>query len=868
MRIYELPFSYGISFAFGNVFIFMILRYYGVTKAFVVAVVINLLDWHFFYPDFYTVFFTIEVLLVGLAWKKTKHNILLLDALYWIFIGAPAIALIFYLHRNTINVEGYLVVVNKSINGFLNMLIADIIVSYVPVQRILGYKKRKLTDLNKMMLHLTIVSVFGPFLLYTMIDGWLSQENMNSEINHMLERSSSSIMVEANSWDISDLRKVRLKSPIYLNRFDEIIEKNSFEGDLEILLVDGNHNVYISNRDESQYNEMYNWGENGEITKINENIFMWFPKQEGLSFDLSRWNEAFYITDAAFDDVDLKIQVRKSLQNYTKSSWENYLNKFLILLAFSIAAISVAIAMSGFLSRDLSKLTRSTTGLPEKLKRQDLIEWPNITISQVNSLVENFKVMSNNLVTLFSETRIMNSQLLSQTKELKNSKEQMRKLAYYDILTELPNRLCFTEYLEDLLNLAEEKQLAVMFIDLNRFKRINDTLGHEVGDILIKEIAKRLSYFLKEDSFVARLGGDEFVVVLNYSEREKVSEVATYINEILSDAVELSQDGNVHELHISGSIGICLYPDDALEKSALLKKADIAMYAAKETGENTYKFYSELTEPDTIEKLFLEQSLCKALEKNEIIINYQPKVDIKLGIISGVEALIRWNHPQYGLISPAEFIPLAEEIGVINQIGEWVLIEGCKQNKIWQNNGYPKIRISVNLSLRQIIGSDFVETVKNALDISGLEAEYLELEITEGFFMKNSEYVIELLRELKEMGICISIDDFGTGYSSLGRLKDLPINILKIDRSFITNICCEDSNKSIVAAIIELAHSLGLSVIAEGVETIEDLKALKELHCDKIQGYFISKPVSADEFEKVIENFTFESIKEAGGNLL
>lgn len=860
-RFYDLPFSYGINFAFGNVSIFLILRYYGVTKAFIVAAIVNLLEWYFLNPNFYILFFTLEILFVGILYKKTKYNVLFIDALYWIFVGSPAIAIVFYLHRGTIGNECYLIMVNKSINGFLNMFIADMIMSYIPIQKIAGLKKSKFADLNKMLIHLTIASVFGPFLLYTLLDGWLSQERMNAEVCSMLERTGSSIMSEASEWEIKELRKVRLKSPLQLSKFSSIIEKNSIEEGIEILLVDKSHNVYITNTDDGQYKEVYNWQDNGEITKIDDNTFQWLPAHKGLSFDLSRWSQGFYINTKTFDNVDLVILVKKPLRNHIENAWENYLNKLLVLLGFSVASISVAIAMSSFLSRDLSKLTISTTGLPEKLKRQESIEWPNISFSQVNSLVENFKVMSENLVNLFSETRIMNNQLLLQTRELEKSREQMRRLAYYDTLTELPNRLCFTEYLENLLNSPEKKKLAVMFIDLNRFKRINDTLGHEIGDILIKEIGKRLSYFLKEDSFVARLGGDEFVVVLEYRDIEMVSKAAASINKMLSDTVVIRQDGKVHELHVAGSIGISLYPDDAFEKSTLLKKADIAMYAAKETGENTYKFYSELTELDTVEKLFLEQNLCKALERDEIIINYQPKMDVKTGEISGAEALIRWNSPQHGLISPAEFIPLAEEIGIINQIGEWVLIEACKQNKMWQDKGYPKMRISVNLSLRQLKGNNFVKTVERALEISGLESKYLELEITEGFFMKNSEYVIEILTELKNMGICISIDDFGTGYSSLGRIKELPVNILKIDRSFVTNICCEESNKAIVVAIIELAHSLGLRVLAEGVETIEDLNVLRELHCDEIQGYYLSKSLPAEEFEKFILGFMAEQIE-------
>jgi diguanylate cyclase (GGDEF)-like protein len=451
----------------------------------------------------------------------------------------------------------------------------------------------------------------------------------------------------------------------------------------------------------------------------------------------------------------------------------------------------------------------------------------------------------------------MNNQLLSQTKELESSREQMKSLAYNDVLTGLPNRLYFTSYLDDLLDSANGRSLAVMFLDLNRFKQINDTLGHDIGDLLIKEVAVRIRSSLKEDSMVARLGGDEFVIVLRDVDKKKATKAAIQINKALAETINIYQKDQMHELYVSGSIGISLYPSDAKERSALLKNADLAMYAAKETGDNTFRFYSEIAESNMSEQLLLEQNLCKALDRHEMIINYQPKIDVRKRRITGMEALIRWNHPHYGLIQPSQFIPLAEETGIINRIGEWVLIEACKQNKEWQDMGYPKMRISVNLSLRQFYKNSIIKTVLKALEISELEPEYLELEITEGFLMKNTQFIISVLKELRSIGVYISIDDFGTGYSSLERIKELPIQTLKIDKSFIRDISHEKNNSAIVAAIIQLGHSMGLTVVAEGVESILDYDALEDMECDEVQGYLFSKPVSKDEFEKMIKSFSF-----------
>lgn len=818
--------------------------------------IINILDWSLFNGSIYTIFMFLEVLLVGCLWKKRQRNLFVLDAFYWGIIGGPFATLVFYMIRGTVNVEGLLIVSNIVINGLINVFLADILISYIPIQRIFGYRDKGHIDLNKMIFHLTVAAVLGPFLAYTFVDTWFSKASLELDIFQNMNSTKVNITEKLKTWEDSDFQKLRLKSPIYINRFKTALSSNPLNNSVEVLLADNKSNIYFTSN-EDKYGKNYNWRECGVYLEIDDNVYEWYPEYRGVTTDLSRWSKAFYIMIIPFNSVDIQLQIKVPLSQYAEDVWKTYLNKFLILLFFCFVSAIISTMTSTFVSRDLSKLTKSSTGLPEKLKRQEVIEWPRTSISQVNSLVSNFQVMSDNLVDLFTEAKIMNNQLLSQTKELELSREKMKHLAYNDVLTGLPNRLSFNVYLENLLNTEQSRNLAVMFIDLNRFKHINDTLGHEYGDMLIKEVAKRLSYFLKDDSFVARLGGDEFVVVLNNADMRRAKKSAIYINKILTEPFFINQDNEMHELYVSASVGISMCPEDAFEKSTLLKYADLAMYAAKESGDNTFRFYSEITKSNMAEKLLLEQSLCKALERKEIIIYYQPKVNVQTKEITGMEALIRWNHPQRGMISPAQFIPLAEETGIINQIGEWVLIEACKQTKKWQDMGFPKMRISVNLSIRQFYGNNIVRLVSKALDISGLEPKYLELEITEGFLIKNTKYIISILQEVRDMGVYISIDDFGIGYSSFCRLKELPVQILKIDKSLITDILKEKMNGSIVKAIIELAHSMGLKVVAEGVETIEEFHALALLECDEIQGYLFSEPLPVIEFEKLVRSFEF-----------
>jgi diguanylate cyclase (GGDEF)-like protein/PAS domain S-box-containing protein len=445
----------------------------------------------------------------------------------------------------------------------------------------------------------------------------------------------------------------------------------------------------------------------------------------------------------------------------------------------------------------------------------------------------------------------------------KNAEEQIRFLAYYDSLTGLPNRTFYKELLSRALILAQRygRNMATLFVDLDAFKRINDTLGHDAGDKLLQEVAARLTRGVRKSDYVARsdkeeaqdavsrLGGDEFIVLLN--EMSRIEDAAIAANRILSDLSQPFMLGG-QEVFITASIGISLYPTDGADVDALLKAADIAMYHAKNQGKNNFQFYARSMNAATLERLNLENELHRAIERNEFLLYYQPKLDAKSRKVVGIEALIRWKHPDKGMISPAEFIPLAEESGMIVRIGEWVLNAACRQNRAWRAAGLPSFSISVNLSNRQFGHEDLIETVTRALKDVEMDPSHLELEITESTIMQNPEKSIATLRQFKEMGIRISIDDFGTGYSSLNYLRRIPFDSLKIDRSFVMNINTSPDDAAIVRAIIAMAHSLKLRVIAEGVEKEEQFAFLRELGCDEVQGYFFSKPLPAEECVRFI----------------
>jgi diguanylate cyclase (GGDEF)-like protein/PAS domain S-box-containing protein len=435
----------------------------------------------------------------------------------------------------------------------------------------------------------------------------------------------------------------------------------------------------------------------------------------------------------------------------------------------------------------------------------------------------------------------------------KSDKEKMIYMAYHDPLTQLPNRFLLSKRLKQMLREAnvEDRMIALLFLDLDRFKMINDTLGHTYGDSLLTEVAKRIKSCLRKKDIVARMGGDEFLCVLSDIENEKeVSIVAKKIIHQFAEPFEL----NGNEIFVTTSIGISQYPFDGDDVESLVTNADAAMYRAKKQGRNKYEWSKVEMQASAFEKLILENSLRKALEENRLLVYYQPQVHLHTKKIVGLEALIRWQHPDLGLISPADFIPIAEETGLIVPIGEWVLHTACQQMKQWMDEGMSPMLIAVNLSAQQFLQKNLVDKVRGILQETELQPEYLELEITETTIMQDKRSAIDTLKKLRAMGLRVSIDDFGTGYSSLNYLKELPVDTLKIDRSFIEDIATNDSSKAVTDAIITLAHNLGLKVVAEGVETSEQIEKIKEPQCDIIQGFLISRPIPKEEIKRLIAN--------------
>lgn len=429
--------------------------------------------------------------------------------------------------------------------------------------------------------------------------------------------------------------------------------------------------------------------------------------------------------------------------------------------------------------------------------------------------------------------------------------QKMTYLAEHDYLTDLPNRLLLTDRITQAISAAKRRgsKLAILFFDIDHFKRVNDTLGHEVGDQLLKVLSKKLQMCIRASDTLSRQGGDEFVVLLPELTDDAVpAEIAQKILFSIKDPISIAN----HELFITASIGIAVYPDDGDNVDVLTRHADAAMYHAKNSGRNNYQFFTKEMSARVAAQLTMENSLQKAISNNELLLFYQPKVSIKTGKIIGAEALIRWVHPQWGMMMPDRFIKIAEDSGLIRGIGHWVLREACAQNKKWQDSGLPEIPIAINVSVVELHHAHFTQEVTKVLLQTGLQPYHLELEVTESVAIQSEVTVINDLNKLKEMGVRLSVDDFGTGYSSLSYLKLLPVNTIKIDKSFIRDIQVDANDAAIVTAIIKMSQSLGLTVIAEGVETQAQLEFLQSHDCDEMQGYLFSRPLPADEFAALL----------------
>lgn len=533
-----------------------------------------------------------------------------------------------------------------------------------------------------------------------------------------------------------------------------------------------------------------------------------------------------------------------------------YVLYYLIGACFIFSILIIIFLDRTILSRlsDLSKEIRkigSKENLTFRLKPQKLQDELTVVSEEINYMLDHIE---NSQLELFK----VNENLKEEIAEREVIQEEIKYLAYHDHLTGLPNRLLFNDYLNHAIFMANrtKKALAVMFLDLDGFKMINDTMGHAVGDELLIEVSNRLIDTLRKSDTVARIGGDEFgIMIENLDDMEYLDNEDKFsiVAEKILGSFKEPFTFNNQDCFITTSVGVALYPTDGEDAEVLTKNADIAMYMAKEKGKNQYIFCTQVMKTKINETMKMTNSLYRALERNELEIYYQPQLSCTSTEIVGLEALLRWNHPEFGMVSPSEFIPIAERTGLIIPIGEWVLRTACQQNKAWQEEGYTPLRVGVNISVQQFQNPNLIQQVKGILEETGLASHYLELEITESIAMKEKNYIIETLTTFRDMGIHISIDDFGTEYSSMDYLKQLPIDRIKIAMPFVHGIDVSKKDEAITKSIIILAKSMGFSVIAEGVETKKQLEFLTERKCDEIQGYYFYRPLPLTEVTKLLK---------------
>jgi diguanylate cyclase (GGDEF)-like protein len=533
------------------------------------------------------------------------------------------------------------------------------------------------------------------------------------------------------------------------------------------------------------------------------------------------------------------------------------------ICAAVLLASLLGLAVALIISRSITKSVDECRGFASRVAQGDLSTrlWPKGE-SEFGTLAVALNRMTEALEERDAELNQSNTLLQQEVSQHQVAVERVEYLAYYDSLTSLPNRSMFSKLLNQAIRLARRdgKQLAVLFVDLDRFKNINDTLGHEAGDLLLQEVGKRLQGCLRESDTVARLGGDEFVVLLPALQDAADAEVVAHKILAATDKpfVALGQD-----FRVTASVGISTYPKDGDDEKSLMKNADIAMYQAKEDGKNHFQFYSAQMNTNSFERLALESSLRRALDHGEFELHYQPKIDARNGGIVGIEALLRWQHPDLGMVAPTKFIPVAEETGLIVSIGKWVLKTACTQNVAWQKMGLPHLHMAVNLSRRQFADEGLLRDIASILEETGMSADLLELEITESTLMHDIDKAIRTLKAFMDIGVRLAIDNFGTGYSSLSNLRKFPVDTIKIDGSLIHDLSNHAENGSIAEATIAMGRNLSMTVVAECVETKAQADFLREHACDEFQGFYFSKAVTAAKFAELLEAQTKMAVEEA-----
>jgi diguanylate cyclase (GGDEF)-like protein len=823
---FHVTFVYGITFAFTSIFLFLLFRLYGLTYA-VIATLLTFL----FSPNemVYSFVLLVEISFVGAYFYiKKRAKMFFVDALFWLTLG---VASLFFLNKDFLAGDAlYFLICKEVLNGLFNVLMADMLLAYFPFYKFITYKRmnKNNVSIHQLLSHITIISVMIPFFLIIQTKGWSAHEYDLSNAKSRAEQSVHQIQDEL----------LPLRDPYQKSKLNVILEHYR-SPDYEIILTDRQNKIITATS--------HGVLKDGLILKdkVSHGLYEVFPSGEHDQLKMEKWRSGYFVFRHDINGLAMKAFIAFPIAQFQDQIFKEFLIHIRLSVLFLLITMVMVWVLDRLLMKNIKQLITVTTGLPNRLTNKTNVDWPQANIAELRLLTQNLQEMAQKLKETFQESLEINRTLSYQTDKLRESEEKLHQIAYYDVLTLLPNRLHFQKYVRDLIQTKQSGHVAVIFIDLNQFKQVNDTLGHDAGDRLLQLTADKLRILQGQNREVFRLGGDEFVIVHEVEERDEIQDTLAKISQEFSSPFTIG--GQV--LYITGSVGVSVYPDDGQDLDTLVKYADIAMYVAKEKGENKAQFFNETMKNRFQERLLIESALRKVVDHGGFELFYQPKV--KNGRISSLEALLRWNDPVLGSVSPAVFIPIAEEIGVISQIDEWALLEACRQNKTWQDEDFLKVPISVNISAKNFQHDQLVCLIEKALLESGLNPEYLKLEITESVFIHNPEHVSEVINQIKSLGVSISIDDFGKGYSSLIHVLQLPIDEIKIDKDFIKGIDQNEKQAFFIRSIIDMAHGLHLNIVAEGIETEHERDLLIDMGCDELQGYLFSPPVKVPVREYV-----------------
>ena len=826
----KLEFFFGAILDLSSIFLIIILLNWGRRRAIITTIFVITVDIIIFKGTYIDIFFLIEIILLSFLIKKRRRNIITFDTLYWIFISVP-IVLNLYLNKQQINY------INKysfellfvSINGILNTFIGEI--SYLFLVKAKYYKKKVTIKIKEILLYITIAAMFIPFIINIYVGLIDEYQYITSIAETSAKEIFQYIKDELESWDEKKVINLRLGAVLEVGNLTKDIKANSKYKPFNVNIKDKDNRIILNVKNNKKYIEDYSLYEK---TLINEHLYRYLPEKKNKIYG-SSWIDGYFIYDNYLQDIELRVIIEIPMEIYRDRIINEYINQYKFLMLFTVFLVIIVGILNKVISADVTTLSLNTKNILKSINNSLNLDWPNTSIVEIETLSTNIKNMALELKDNFLK--------------IKESEEKLYELAYFDSLTNLPNRLYFKELLAKVVDNKPSKKIAVIFIDLNRFKIINDTLGHDTGDKLLSSVADRLRKIQGNGTNIFRLGGDEFVVVSAVEKIEEINKVGDKITEQFKEEFILE---NV-VLGVKCSMGVSIYPDDSRDINTIIKYADIAMYKSKENGGNYLQFFNDTIKDIVVKKLIVEKEIYRALEQNEFSLYYQPKYSSVTGEVESLEALIRWNSSNLGVVPPEMFINVAEESDLILKIDNWVIRQAIKDALVIHDIIGKKIPVSINISAKHFAGKELQTIIEEALRKSKLEAKYLIVEITEGILIKNVEAVREIINNLRKIGIKISIDDFGKGYSSFNQLLELPINEVKIDKGFITDIDKNEKQQNIVRVMIELAHTLNLNVVAEGIERKEESDYLKAIHCDELQGYLFSKPVKKEKLKELFK---------------